>query len=147
MSEFQIGYDTSIRRSTDNGETWTNISFAKAAPVPAPETDFIEVTNLDSPDHHREYMPGLITPGEVEIDALYTDEEYGRQLADQQSRQEVVYETTFNDGTRFYFRAYPSVSIDTVDVSAERTMKIKLKITGAVRQTLAELKTDMGVAA
>jgi hypothetical protein len=135
MSDAQIGQGSTIERSSDGKATWAKIPRAKGAPVPKPETEYKDVTNLDSPGGFREFIPGLKSAGEIEISALYTRDGYLQQAADEGLGKLIDYRVTYKSGDLFEFAGYPTVSPDDAEVDAERTMTIKIKISGPVVMT------------
>lgn len=135
MSEAQVAYGSTIERSTDGGTTWAKIPEAKVAPVPKSETDYVEVTSLDSPGGYKEYIPGLKDAGEIEVTANYTRAGYQQQAADEASGDAIQYRTTFKNGDVFEFSGFPSLDVDSVDVAEARMMTINIRITGGVSFT------------
>lgn len=141
MGEFAHG--SSIRRSVDQGANWVRIPLAKKASVPTVEPEYYKRTNLDTVGNFHEYGVGFFDAGEVEVPAYYTQAEYEALLVTQGAKDELFIETTFTGGRQFFFRAFVAVSIDDVEVEEERTMTIKLKVSGSPRATLAALQADV----
>lgn len=135
MSEAQLAYGSTIERSSDGGTTWVSIPEAKIAPVPKSETDYVEVTSLDSAGGYREYIPGLKDAGEIEVTANYTRAGYQQQAADEASGAAIMYRTTFENSDKFEFSGFPSVSVESSDVGEARMMTINIRITGSVTFT------------
>lgn len=135
MSEAQLAYGSTIERSSDGGTTWVSIPEAKIAPVPKSETDYVEVTSLDSTGGYREYIPGLKDAGEIEVSANYTRAGYQQQAADEASGEAIMYRTTFENDDKFEFSGFPSVSVESSDVGEARMMTVNIRITGSVTFT------------
>lgn len=135
MSEAQLAYGSTIERSSDGGTTWVSIPEAKIAPVPKSETDYVEVTSLDSTGGYREYIPGLKDAGEIEVTANYTRAGYQQQSADEASGVAIMYRTTFENADKFEFSGFPSVSVESSDVGEARMMTINIRISGSVTFT------------
>ena len=135
MSNAQLAYGSTIERSSDGGTTWVSIPEAKVAPVPNSETDYVDVTSLDSAGGYREYIPGLKDAGEIEFSANYTRAGYQQQAADEASGAAILYRTTFENQDKFEFSGFPSVSLEASDLGDPRMMTVKIRITGAVSFT------------
>ena len=106
--------------------------------MPQPTTEYQDVTNLDSDDRTREFVKGLIDPGEITLNANYTTDGYAQQIADQAAAGAIYYRVTFpklgtqTAGDVFTFRGFPTVSIQADDVGAPIGMQVAVKITGPV---------------
>ncbi|WP_298491539.1 phage tail tube protein [uncultured Maritimibacter sp.] len=115
--------------STDGGTTWEPFIEPKAAPVPAVEIDYKEVTSLDS-EGWREYIPGLKDGGEVEVQSNYTRAGYTALAAIDATK--VMFKSTFANDDAFTFDGIPITTPDTVDVGEPETMTTRIKVSGAV---------------
>ena len=60
----QLGYSTT-------GSDYTNIAQTVDLTGPEPEVGEVGITNNDSPDNTKEYMPGMIEPGTQEFELIY----------------------------------------------------------------------------
>lgn len=65
-----IGYLAQLWVGADEAATTATVQLAKLTNITPPEmsVDALETTSLDGTDYVREFMPGLIDPGEVGID-------------------------------------------------------------------------------
>jgi hypothetical protein len=71
-SKFYIGNDDST--SLVSGD---NIAQVRGIiPLPSEEVEDIDVTNHDSPRNQKEYIPGDGDLGDLEIEAVYTEDQY-----------------------------------------------------------------------
>ena len=140
MTEQIIAYGATVERSV-NGTTWTPIPECKGVAVPATQRDYIDATNLDSPDASREYIRGLKDHGEITLPCGYTASGYEQQLADEAAVAPIYYRTTLaaqpsqSAGDVFQFRGYPTVSVEGDDVAGIVGMTITIRTTGAVTWT------------
>ena len=135
MSDAQLGYGSKIERSSDGGKTWIKIPEADIAGVPKPQTDYVDVTSLDSTGGYKEFIPGLKDAGEIEVRANYTRAGYKQQATDEGSGVPIAYRTTFANSDKFEFSGYPTVAVDEADLNDARKMTITIRITGAVTFT------------
>lgn len=51
--------------------SFTTVAVVKTVALPMPEVADVDVTNLDSADYTKEYVPGLIEPGEITLQISY----------------------------------------------------------------------------
>ena len=66
-----IAYGATVERSTD-GVAWAAIPECKGIAIPAPSTDYIDATSLDSPNGFKEYIRGMRDAGEISLPCGYT---------------------------------------------------------------------------
>lgn len=70
-----IGHTTSLSSNTAGSvattSSWVLLSEIKNVSGPAPDVTDVEVTNLESPNFTKEFIPGLINGGEVSFDVSY----------------------------------------------------------------------------
>ena len=135
-SKTGIAWGGKVERST-NGTTYTSIPEAKGLVVPQKTTDYQDVTNLDSEDRTREFVKGLIDPGEITLNCNYTTLGYEQQITDEAASGAIYYRVTFpklgaqTAGDVFTFRGFPTVSIQADDAGAPIAMAVAIKITGS----------------
>lgn len=68
MTIARIGYMSSVWISTDETEAnLTKLGEVKSFSLPDDEVEEVEATHLESPGRRREFVPGMIDGGEVEI--------------------------------------------------------------------------------
>lgn len=68
MSDAAIGFGTIFEISTDGGATYAAIAEVTSITPPAFSVDTPDVTHMQSPGGVREFIPGLIDPGECSIE-------------------------------------------------------------------------------
>ncbi|KEJ97431.1 hypothetical protein SAMN05444149_101890 [Pseudosulfitobacter pseudonitzschiae] len=137
MSNQIIAYGATVERST-NGTTWQNIPECKGVAIPVVETDYRDVTSLDSPNGFREYIKGLKDAGVISLPCGYTADGYEQQIADQEAPQPIYYRTTLkaapnqSTGDVFTFRGFPTPKVEPGDVEGEINMTVDIRTTGDV---------------
>lgn len=128
-----IGYAKHIAYSSDGGSTYTNVAKTTEVKLPERELGTAEITNDDSPDFHKEYLPALYDPGTVSFSYIYTAAQYKAletiyQLASDTSTRASATKTwkvTFPDGSTAVFDGFmtkhdlPMALEDAVTVEAE----------------------------
>lgn len=139
-TETGIAWGGKVERSI-NGTTYTSIPEARGLVTPSPTTEYQDVTSLDSPNRTREFVKGLIDPGEITLPCNYTSDGYEQQVADQAAAEAIYYRVTMpalagqTAGDVFTFRGFVTVAIEANDVGAPIAMTLTIKITGAVSWT------------
>ncbi len=137
MSNQIIAYGAIVERSID-GVAFLPIPECKGVAIPMVETDYRDVTSLDSPNGHREYIKGLKDAGVISLGCGYTTAGYEQQIADQAEPQPIYYRTTLKaapnqaTGDVFTFRGFPTPKVETSDVESEINMTIDIRTTGDV---------------
>jgi hypothetical protein len=138
MSSKQIiAYGGKTNRSV-LGAMFTAIPEAKGLGIPTVETNFADVTNLDSPGGFKEYIKGLKDSGVLTVPCGYTSAGYAEQLSDADLDDPVFYETTLKlakgqtTADVFTFQGFPTVSVETGDLGAPIGMTVSIRVTGAV---------------
>jgi hypothetical protein len=136
-----IAYGATVERSTDGGSTWANIPECTGIAIPATETDYQEVTSLDSPGGFREYIPGLKDAGTLSVPCGYTSDGYAQAVADQALGVPILYRTTLavavdqDTADVFEFEGFPTPTLEGNDVGAPVGMTLTIRITGDVTFT------------
>lgn len=130
-----ISYGATVERSTD-GITYTSIPECKGVAVPEVEQDYVDVTNLDSPNGYREYIKGLKDAGEIEVPCGYTSAGFEQQLADEAASDAIYYRITFKAapnqtvGDQFLYRGFPTPKLAPGDIGEQIDMNITIRVTG-----------------
>ena len=136
-----IAYGASVERSTDGGTTWEDIPECKGVAIPMVETDYQDVTSLDSPNGFREYIKGLKDAGVISVPCGYTSDGYAQQIADQALTAPVLYRTTLplstgqTTGDVFEFSGFPTPQVEGGDIGSPVEMTISIRTTGDVDWT------------
>ncbi len=64
------GYGSTLGHSVD-GVAYTAVAQTVDLSGPEPEVGEVNITNNDSPDNTKEYLPGMIEPDELEFEVIY----------------------------------------------------------------------------
>lgn len=67
-TQASIGYGSYFHISEDSGSTWTEIAEVFDITPPNDTVDEIDATHMQSPNRTREFIPGLIDPGEASFE-------------------------------------------------------------------------------
>jgi len=138
MTSAIIAYGASVELSANGTTGWAEIPEITGIPVPATETDYVDVTSLDSPNGYREYIPGLKDAGNLTIPANYTHNGYQTLVAYQNSGDLAHFRVTLapapdqSAGDVFTFAGYITVAVDAGDVGGKVSMSINVRISGDV---------------
>lgn len=138
MSKQIIAYGALVERSIDDGANWVKIPECDGIAIPMVETDFQDVTSLDSPNGFREYIKGLKDAGVISLPCGYTSAGYEQQLADQALDEPVKYRTTLKaapgqaSGDVFEFSGFPTPQVEGGDLGAPVKMSVSIRTTGDV---------------
>jgi hypothetical protein len=72
MSDAVLGYGSKFYiGNTNSPPTYTQLEEVTNITPPSSEVDQVEVTHMQSPDRRREYIDGLIDPGECSFEMNY----------------------------------------------------------------------------
>lgn len=67
-TQASIGYGTFFHISEDLGATWTEMAEVYDITAPNDSVDEVDATHMQSPNRTREFIPGLIDPGEASFE-------------------------------------------------------------------------------
>lgn len=67
-TDASIGYGSKFEISEDTGSSWTEIAEVYDITPPNDTVDEIDATHMQSPSRTREFIPGLIDPGEASFE-------------------------------------------------------------------------------
>ena len=71
-SSATLGFGSQLFFGPAAGPAATKVAQTVDLSGPEPEVGEVEVTNNDSPDNTREYLPGLIEPGSLDFEVVYS---------------------------------------------------------------------------
>lgn len=114
----------------DAGQSTTFTDLANVVDVtpPTSEVDDIETTNMDSPDGHKEYEPGLIEGGESEVVLQYVKADHAAVVA--LLGVPKAFKIEFSDGAKLIWQGY----VKSLGLEIERegiiTTPITVKVSG-----------------
>jgi len=135
-----IAYGATVGRSHVTG-VFVNIPECKAVAIPMVETEFQDVTNLDSEDGFREYIKGLKDGGVISVACGYTSLGYAQQLEDEARPLPIRYRTTMrvapgqSSGDVFEFSGFPTPQVEGSDLGSPVAMTISIRTTGGITWT------------
>lgn len=137
----RIVYGSSIEWGTD-GTTYTNLPEARTLAVPAISQDYQEVTNLDSPDGFREYIPGLKDANEITLGCNYTTALFSTAFGYQTNKTLIHFRTTLpletgqsTTGDVVKFTAFVTPSMQQNAAGEPIALDLILRTSGAVTFT------------
>lgn len=126
-----VGYGSILAWSATEGGTYAAIAQTRDLPGPEPEVGDVNITNNDSPDNTKEYIPGMIEPGELDFELVYKKAVcatlYGM------FGNQVVYwwKETFLDGSTWKFPGYlKKFGTETETEDKEIQNNVTIKLTG-----------------
>lgn len=71
-SAAMIGYGTTVHVETSAGSgTYTKLGEVTSVTPPNESVDEVEVTHMESPNRYKEYVQGLIDPGDISVEINY----------------------------------------------------------------------------
>ena len=109
--------------------------------VPTTEVEYVDVTNLDSPNAFREYIPGLKDAGEISLECNYTPAIFDLAEGYRTNGTIVFFRTTLpafagqTGGDVFEFTGYVTPQVQQTPVDGAIMMTISIRVTGAVTHT------------
>jgi hypothetical protein len=137
----RLVYGSTIEWGTD-GATWAPLPEAKTLAVPEVETDYQEVTSLDSAGGYREYIPGLKDAGELSLECNYTSDLFETALGYQSNRTLVYFRTTLpmetgqtTSGDVIEFTALVSPALQQNEVGEPIALTLNMRTSGEVTFT------------
>lgn len=145
MSNAIIAYGGKMERSIDatidENTTWVEIPEATGLGVPSVTTEYIDVTNLQSPGGFREQIAGLKDGGEFALECNYTADGFEQQEADRILDKAIHYRATlpiqsgFTTADVFVFQGLPTAQLTTTPAGEVMKMTINIRVTGEVTYT------------
>ena len=126
MSDATLGYGSALSYSLA-GTVFTEIAQTVDLAGPEPEVGDVNITNNDSPDNTKEYIPGMIEPGEQTFEVIYKKAVCAAVYA----LMGIIYfwEETYPDGSKWAFKGYVKgfgTEAPTEDEAIRNTITIKL---------------------
>lgn len=146
MTEARLGYGTLIQRWS--GAAWVTVAEQVTVSGPSLSSDDVEVTNHDSPNSTKEYIPALMDTGEISFNGNFIPSNASQQqlLTDQVNRTVSDWRIVLPDAvaeanrTRWSFEGYIK-SIDfTYPTPTQMTINATMKLAGTA--TLASAYSD-----
>lgn len=126
-----IGYGAKIY--VDDGVSGAMAAFTDVTQITVPmqEDSSVEITHLQSSGRYREYVPGLIEPGECSFTQRYDKTAYDRVFGLKGANH--TFQIEFPDGAEAEFDGFiTKVECDISGADAVVDIKVSIKVTGAV---------------
>lgn len=101
----------------------------------APESEEMEITTLDSTDGYREYMQGVKSAGEIEVEGFFAAGDEGQVAirAAFASGAQAAFEIAFTDETRVEFSGFvKGYTIGASEIEKPIAFGARIRISGAV---------------
>ncbi len=136
MSDARIGYDSSYHISNgDSPETFEEIGEVFNITPGEESTDRVDVTHYKSPDRRREFVAGLIDPGEASFEINWIPgndtDEFIRQL--RTSGETRTHKIRFPNGV--------TVSFDAIILSYSKAIPLDDKMTATITVAVSGAET------
>lgn len=138
-----LGQGTLLQKDTTGAGMWRTIARCKSISGPSYEADEVDVTTHDSVAGFREFIRGLVDPGEISAECVFdpgddSHKEVDGVIADLKSGDIDPYKIVWvGAGRKLSFSAFVKSFPITSPVDAELTATVTLRITGDI--TLADV--------
>jgi predicted secreted protein len=131
MSSAVFGQGTKLKKGA------TTIAEVGTITGPSQRSEFIDVTSQDSVSGYREFISGLIDPGEITFQVNYvpSNTTHKALLADFKAKTSAAYKIVFDQVTsdpEWSFSATPTAAELTAPVDGQLQLSCTLKVSGAV---------------
>lgn len=135
MTDATTGYLTKVHVSADAGATWTKLNELRGVTPPNESVDEPEATHLESPDNTKEFVQGMIDPGDMSmtmnhIEGSATDEYIAVWRGLRQTR--LVRITFPNLRTRTFPAFVKGYVPDEIQAGEVQTATLTLRVAGAI---------------
>jgi predicted secreted protein len=139
-SQAQLGFKTLIKHG--NASTGTAIVYTTVPEVigdidgPSTKRDKTEVTPHKTSDYFREYVPGMIDPGEIKFKMNYVTDDVTQAAikADFDGGLTKSWQVEFPDASGFSFLAFPTEYASSEPAEDAITISVTLAITGVITE-------------
>lgn len=122
--------------------TYTAIEEAKTLLLPEDSKEYIDVTNLDSANGRREFIPGLIDAGELTLECNYVPATFGLAKTYSDDGTLIYFETQLkrnsaqtSTGDRFTWSGFVTPSIQNAAVDGAVMLNLLIRTSGGVTYT------------
>lgn len=128
----KLGYGSKF--SIYSGGAYVDVAEVFSITPPSYKTDVVDVTSFDSSSSFREFIGGLIDPGEASFDLNFIPGSASDTLLQSvvAARAAVSCRVTYPNGILWTFSAIPTGYTPTVPVGDRMTATVTLKITGSI---------------
>jgi hypothetical protein len=139
VSQAMIGYGSHfhIFQTADSPNDWVDLGEVTNITPPSATTDMIDVTHMQSPDGRREFVPGLIDPGECSFEMNYIPGSVGDLLLLglldlPPSQRKRWCRIIYPNGVLHDFEALIQAYEPTIPTDDKMTASVTFKVTGAI---------------
>ena len=141
MAETQasIGYGTVFDISRDNEATWITVGEVYDITPPNDTVDEVDATHMQSPNRTREFIPGLIDPGEASFEQNFVPGSPSDLLIAEikTAGERVRCRITFPNGVTWKFSGWVSGYEPAVPTDDKMTATVTWRVTGPTISTPA----------
>lgn len=136
-TEASIGYGTFFHISRDNGATWIELAEVYDIAPPNDTVDEVDATHMQSPGRTREFIPGLIDPGEASFEKNFVPGSATDSLVRELKAlaERVKCRVTFPNGVKWSFTAWISGYEPAVPTDDKMTATVTWRVTGPTVST------------
>ena len=120
---------------TPSGGTRTKVGRLSSVGEIAPESEEIEITTLESENGFRQYMQGLRSVGEIDLEGFFDPDDAGQSALRSafSSGSTGTFEVAFPDGSKATFSAFvKGYTIGAAEVDGALEFAAQLRVSGAV---------------
>lgn len=151
MAETQasIGYGSFFHISEDNGSTWIELAEVYDITPPNDTVDEIDATHMQSPNRTREFIPGLIDPGEASFEMNFVPGSASdlKIAALKVAGARVKCRITFPNAVTWVFSGWVSGYEPAVPTDDKMTATVTWRVTGSTVSTPAAAPTNAALPA
>jgi hypothetical protein len=127
----EIAYGAKLQINDGAGSSYQDVSNVTSISPPAAEVGTVESTHLLSPARYKEYIAGLVEPGELQATLHYTTSEYSRLVALRGVSK--TFKVIFNDDQNVTFAGFITKIEPTIGGPEElKTINFTVKVNGAI---------------
>lgn len=144
-----IGYGTFFHISRDNEATWIDLAEVTNITPPNDKVDEIDATHMQSPNRTREYIPGLIDPGEASFEMNFIPGSASDLLIAEikTAGERVKCRVTFPNGVAWKFSGWVSGYEPAVPTDDKMTASVTWRVTGPTISTPAAVPVNSAIPA
>ncbi|WP_406871623.1 phage tail tube protein [Aminobacter sp. P9b] len=144
-----IGYGSFFHISEDNGATWIELAEVFDITPPNDTVDEIDATHMQSPNRTREFIPGLIDPGEASFEMNFVPGSASdlKVAALKVAGARVKCRITFPNSVAWVFSGWISSYEPAVPTDDKMTATVTWRVTGSTVSTPAAAPTNTAVPA
>lgn len=144
-----IGYGSFFHISRDNEATWIELAEVMEITPPNDTVDEVDATHMQSPNRTREFIPGLIDPGEASFEQNFVPGSASDLLIAEikTAGERVKCRITFPNGVTWKFSAWVSGYEPAVPTDDKMTSTVTWRVTGSTVSTPAAAPTNTALPA